>query len=83
MWIMNVTGDYSDDNYVFNNDNINARNVSISYLTNGVNAFYLDVTDSISENGGMIESYSWDGIHLKAEYYPLWAEYLYSHGIVK
>ena len=83
MGIMNVTGDYSDGNDVFNNDNINARNVSISYLTNGVNAFYLDVNDSISENGGMIESYSWDGIHLKAEYYPLWSEYLYSHAIVK
>lgn len=84
MGILGITQEYSDNSDVYNNDNVNARNVSISYLSNGTDVFYLDVNDSVCDSqGAMIEEYSRDGIHLKAEYYTLWADYLCSHAIVR
>ena len=84
MGILGIAQEYSDSNDVYNNDNVNARNVSISYLSNGIDVFYLDVNDSVCDSqGAMIEEYSRDGIHLKAEYYTLWADYLCSHAIVR
>lgn len=84
MGILGISQEYSDSSDVYNNDNVNARNVSISYLSNGIDVFYLDVNDSVCDSqGAMIEEYSRDGIHLKAEYYTLWADYLCSHAIVR
>ncbi len=84
MGILGITQEYSGNSDVYNNDNVNARNVSISYLSNGTDVFYLDVNDSVCDSqGAIIEEYSRDGIHLKAEYYTLWADYLCSHAIVR
>lgn len=80
--IMNVTDEYSKENDVVNNDNINAKNVAIAQLADGMNIFYLDVNPDLSDtNGGMKKKYSWDGVHLKAEYYSLWVDFLKKHGI--
>ena len=35
------------------------------------------------ECGGVREEYSNDGVHLKAEYYKLWTEWMKAHGINK
>jgi hypothetical protein len=84
MGILGITESYSDSNDVFNNDNVNARNVAISHLSNGSDIFYLNVNEAVcDENDAMTEEYSRDGIHLKAEYYTLWADYLRTHAIVK
>lgn len=84
MGIMNVTKEYSDGSDVYNNDNVNARNVAVSKLTNGKDIFYLDINDSVcDENGAMTAEYSRDGIHLKAEYYTLWADYICDYVVVK
>lgn len=80
--IMNVTAEYSNKDNVFNNDNINARNVAISALADGVNTFYFDLNPVITdETGGICQGYTWDGIHLKAEYYHLCDEFLKARGI--
>ncbi len=80
--IMNVTTEYSNKNDVFNNDNINARNVAISALADGVHTFYFDLNPAITdETGGICQGYTWDGIHLKAEYYRLCDEFLKARGI--
>ncbi len=80
--IMNVTTKYSNSQDVFNNDNINSRNVAISRLADGLKVFYFDLNPSlIDENGGICEGYTWDGIHLKAEYYSLCDEFLKARGI--
>jgi hypothetical protein len=34
------------------------------------------------ENGDMVREYSSDGVHLKAQYIPLWKEYLLEHAVV-
>ena len=31
--------------------------------------------------GGLVKDYTWDDIHLQAQYYSLWEQYLYEHGL--
>lgn len=82
MGIMNVSSEYSESNDVFNNDNINSKNVAIAGLANGMDAFYFDINPIISdEQGGIKEEYTWDGIHLKAQYYNLITDFLMEHGV--
>lgn len=82
MGIMNVSSEYSESNDVFNNDNINSKNVAIAGLANGIDTFYFDINPVISdEMGGIKKEYTWDGIHLKAQYYNLVTEFLMEHGV--
>ncbi len=80
--IMHVTTSYSNSNDVFNNDNIDARNAAIAAIANGKDIFYLDMNECVDDgNGGIIGDYSFDGVHLKAEYYKLWTEWMKAHGV--
>lgn len=79
--IMKVTKEYSDRSKVFNNDNIDDKNRAIAELANGKDIFYLDMNPSVTdEAGNIVEDYTWDGVHLKAEYYELWADFMREHG---
>lgn len=82
MSIMFETKEYSDTKPVYNNDNVNAKNVAIAKLANGKDIFYLDVNPCIADpvTGVMPESYSFDGVHMKAQYYSYWVDYMYAHG---
>lgn len=83
MGMMHVTTKYSDENDVFNNDNINRRNALVASLTDGIQSFYLDMNEVIDDSeGGLISTYSWDGIHIKAEYYSLWVDFLKEHSVL-
>lgn len=78
--MMHVTDDYSKKNDVFNNDNINERNTLAASLTDGIQTFYLDMNEAIDDSkGGLISKYTWDGLHLKAEYYKLWVDFMKEH----
>lgn len=80
--VMNVTTEYSDSSDVYNNDNINSKNVSVAGYANGIDTFYLDLNSSVAdETGGMVADYSVDGIHLKAQYYSLVLDFLNQHGL--
>lgn len=69
---------------IFNNTNINIRNVMIETLANDRDIFYLDVNEAVcDENGNLHADWTFDQIHLKAKYYQVWKEYLLQHGIVK
>lgn len=82
MGIMHVTTEYSKSSEVFNNVNINDKNVAVAGLANGIDTFYLDMNPSVADkSGGVRKKYTWDGIHLKAEYYRLWVEFLNAHGL--
>lgn len=83
MGIMNVSSEYSKSNDVFNNDNINSKNVAIAELADGERIFYMDMNPAVTDKtGGLKKDYTWDGIHLKAQYYKLWADFLKEHGVV-
>lgn len=82
MGMMHVSTKYSNDSDVFNNDNVNCRNAMVAELANGIDTFYLDMNEAVDdEKGGLKSEYTWDGIHLKAEYYGLWMDYMRAHGL--
>lgn len=81
MGMMHVTTEYSDASDVFNNDNIDNRNTAVAGIADGERVFYLDMNECVDdERGGVREEYSKDGVHLKAEYYKLWTEWMKAHG---
>ena len=82
--IMHVTGDKSDNDKIFNNPNINARNEALSQLANNQDIFYIDMNESVDdEDGNLIKELSFDDVHLKASAYERWHQYLLQHAIVK
>lgn len=65
------------------NSRIIERNEIIHSLENKKDIFYLDINESsLCENGALIPEYTWDEVHIKAEYYTIWKEFYLSHGII-
>lgn len=80
--IMNVTEEYDKSNDVYNNLNINSKNVQIAKTADGKNVFYLDVNEAVCDKKGYVKKeYAWDGVHLKAEYYTLLDDFFKTHAI--
>lgn len=69
-------GDY------IHNEGINARNEGLSLLADDQKIFYLDVNPLIcDEEGGLIQDYTFDGVHLKAKYIAIWKDFLMEHAV--
>lgn len=65
------------------NEEIGERNRRLAELADNERVFFLDVNEVLcDENGDMVREYSSDGVHLKAQYIPLWKEYLLEHAVV-
>ena len=80
--IMKVSTERSGQGDYINNEGIQARNEAISQLADNRRVFYLDVNPLVcDETGGMEPSYSFDGVHLKAQYIGIWVDYLKSHAV--
>ena len=72
--------DLSSD--VFNNDNVNSKNAAIAKFANGEDIFYFDMNPAlVDDEGYMREEISRDGIHITAQYYYLWVDWMNEHGI--
>lgn len=79
---MFVSEKKSNEDKIFNNSNIVARNNAIATLADNQQIFYIDVNEAVcDENGHLIEEYTYDQIHLLGRYNDLWKEYLLQHGI--
>ena len=58
---------------IFNNININDKNVAIAQLADGKDIFYLDVSKKLTDKGGYLKAdYTFDEVHVYAQYYELW-----------
>lgn len=80
--IMKVTTERSQKGDYITNEGITARNEALAGLADNKRIFYLDVNDLIcDETGGMEPSYTFDGVHLKAQYIDIWKDFLKSHAI--
>ncbi len=80
--IMKVTAKRSGQGDYIHNEGIELRNTELEKLADNRQVFYLDVNPLIcDENGGMIEEYTFDGVHLKARYIQIWKDYLKEHAI--
>lgn len=82
--IIKVTTERSRQGDYINNEGIEARNEALARLADNERIFYLDVNPEIcDETGGMTESYTFDGVHLKAQYIDIWKTYLKEHAVVR
>ncbi|MBO5486736.1 MAG: acylhydrolase [Eubacterium sp.] len=81
--IMKVTTERSEQGDYIHNEGIEARNKEIAKLADNERIFYLDVNPLIcDENGGMEASYTYDGVHLKAQYTTIWKDYLKTKAVM-
>ena len=80
--IMKVTTERSEQGDYITNEGIEARNAEIAKLADDQKIFFLDVNPLIcDETGGMVASYTYDGVHLKAQYIPIWLDFLKEHAV--
>ncbi len=78
--ILKVTEERSAQGDYITNEGIRERNEGLAQMVDNVRTYYLDVNSAVcGEDGGLIPSYTYDGVHLKAQYIPLWKEYLENH----
>ncbi|MCH5249760.1 MAG: hypothetical protein J1E98_07500 [Lachnospiraceae bacterium] len=68
----------------FNNININDKNAAIATLANGTDVFYLDINPLFTDNEGYLnDDLTFDGVHLYANGYIVWKNFLMEHGVVR
>ncbi len=68
----------------FNNININDKNVASARLANGRDIFYLDCNPLFTDEEGYLqEDLTFDGVHLYAQHYEKWRNFLFEHGVEK
>lgn len=81
---LHVTEKKSSADKTINNENIEARNQKIASLADQERIFYIDVNESslCDKDGNLLEEYTWDQVHLEAQYYPIWKQFIMEHGIV-
>ncbi|MCM1101860.1 MAG: GDSL-type esterase/lipase family protein [Clostridium sp.] len=81
--IMCVTAERSGQGDYITNEGIDIRNLGIEGLADNESIFYLDVNSAVrDETGAMSAGYTYDGVHLKAQYIALWKDYLKCHAVV-
>jgi hypothetical protein len=82
MGMMKVTNKYQKKHPSFKNKTIDAFNEAVKELADYQTIFYIDMNENIlDKNNGVKEKYTWDGVHLKAEYYSVWIDTLKKHGV--
>ena len=80
--VMKVTSQRSEQGDYITNQGIEERNVEIAKLADYVTVYYLDVNPQIcDETGGMIPDYTYDGVHLKAQFISIWKDFLKEHAV--
>lgn len=78
-----VTQSKSEESDSITNENIAARNALIATLANQRDIFYIDINESsLCNEGALVSDYTWDQVHIKAQYYPVWKDYLLQHAII-
>ena len=66
----------------FNNININDKNVASARLANGRDVFYLDCNPLFTDEEGYLQAeLTFDGVHLYAQHYDKWRDFLFAHGV--
>ncbi|XOQ47285.1 MAG: hypothetical protein ACFWUD_09775 [Thermocaproicibacter melissae] len=80
--ILPVTAEKSSGG-VFSNKRIHERNLKLEKLADGEHIFFLNVSSAFADKDGCLpKQYSGDGVHIKAKYYPIWANYLMTHAVL-
>lgn len=79
---LHVSKEKNNPETEFNNININDKNAASASLANGVDIFYLDANPLFTDSEGFLNSeLSFDGVHLYAQHYDVWREFLLEHAV--
>lgn len=79
---LHVSREKNDMESEFNNININDKNVASARLADGRNVFYLDCNPIFTDDEGYLRAeLTFDGVHLYAQHYDKWREFLMEHGV--
>ena len=79
---LHVSREKNDMESEFNNININDKNVASARLADGRNVFYLDCNPIFTDEEGYLKAeLTFDGVHLYAQHYDKWREFLMEHGV--
>lgn len=77
---LHVSREKDNTDTEFNNININDKNVASARLANGRDIFYLDCNPLFTDAQGYLqEELTFDGVHLYAQHYDKWRDFLYAH----
>lgn len=81
--IFHTTQEKSDTTF-FKNSTIDARNAELCKLADNETVFYIDCNPVFDDDtGALTPEYSGDGVHVKAPYYAMWRDYLFTFGVVR
>lgn len=81
---LHVSREKNDMESEFNNININDKNVASARLADGRDVFYLDCNPLFTDEDGYLRAeLTFDGVHLYAQHYDKWREFLMEHGVEK
>lgn len=79
---LHVSREKNNSDTEFNNININDKNAASALLANGKDIFYLDCNPLFTdENGFLNADLTFDGVHLYAQNYDVWRQFLMEHGV--
>lgn len=79
-----ITEQKSSESTSITNENLAERNALIATLANQKDIFYIDINESsLCEDGALVSDYTWDQVHIKAQYYPIWKDFLLNHAIIQ
>lgn len=80
--IMRVGTKRSEKGDYINNEGIDARNAELARLADNERIFYLDVNPLVTdEDGGLVDSYTFDGVHLMGKYVAIWKQFLLENAV--
>lgn len=81
--LLPVTAEKSASHATHNNPNIIKRNEALKAFAANQKAYYIDAGEALmGEDGCLPAEMTSDGVHLKAQYMPIWKEYLMSHAVL-
>lgn len=80
--IMRVAREKSEQDKIFNNQAIQARNERIAELADNQTIFYIDMNEVVCDStGNLKDELTFDNIHLYGSKYGIWVDFLKTKGI--
>jgi hypothetical protein len=77
---LHISSEKNNPDTEFNNININDKNAAAAELANGTDVFYLDCNPLFTDEDGFLkEDLTFDGVHMYAQYYADWKQFLLEH----
>jgi lysophospholipase L1-like esterase len=77
---LHISREKNNPDTEFNNININDKNAAAAELANGRDVFYLDCNPLFTDEDGFLkEDLTFDGVHLYAQCYDTWKQFLLEH----